>query len=132
MSVTQALLDMVLEKTPSGNRVTDIYLQVGEMSHVIPDTVAIYFKHLSRQGPAANAQIHFETIPLQLTCRQCTRQRRFPRQVETERAPQLLRRAFATTCECGSKNLEISGGMGCELVRIEVDQTPKAATVSDE
>ena len=123
MSVTQALLDMVLEKTPPGNRVTDIYLQVGEISHVIPDTVAIYFKHLSHHGPAANAQIHFETIPLQLSCRQCKRAIRFPRQVETERAPQILRRAFATGCQCGSKNLEISAGMGCELVRIEVDQS---------
>ena len=121
MSITQALLDMVLDKIPPQMRVTDIYLRVGEMSCVEPDTVAIYFAHLSREGPAAEAQLHFQAAPLHLTCRDCGRQWQFERENKTERSPQILRRAFAAGCRCRSKNLKMSGGMGCELERFEVE-----------
>lgn len=120
ISITQSLLNLILEKTPSQSQVTDVYLRVGEMSCVSSDTVEIYFKHLSQNSPAANAKLHFEMEPLQLTCRDCQRQWSFARDEKNEHAPQILRRAFAIGCECGGKNLKICGGMGSELVRFEV------------
>ena len=54
MAVTQGLLNMALEHA-AGRRITDIYLQVGRMSPVVPSSVALFFDHLS-QGTLAEGR----------------------------------------------------------------------------
>lgn len=120
MSVTQSLLDTVLTKAPPGADITDIYLRVGELSCVVPKSVEVFYAHLSRGGRGENAVLHFTPLPLELTCRECGRRSTFPREGD-ERPNQIMRRAFARGCTCGSRNLAVTGGVGCELVRFEVE-----------
>lgn len=119
MSVTQAMLDMALEHA-NGQRITDIYLQVGKMSLIVPECVELYFEYLSRDTLAQGAALHFETAPLELTCLDCGRQVDLsdwaddpPRVIMVE--------ALAQGCECGSNNLRVTGGTGFHMVSLEVE-----------
>ena len=47
MAVTQAMLNMALEHA-KGHRITDIYLQVGRMSAIVPESVEVFFDYLSK------------------------------------------------------------------------------------
>ena len=120
MSVTQALLDTVLKKAPPTASISDIYLRTGDLSCVVPASLEVFYAHLSKGGRGQGARLHFEAIPLELTCRACGRRTAFPRQAD-ERPNIIMRRAFGIGCACGSRDLKVTGGVGCELVRFEID-----------
>jgi hydrogenase nickel incorporation protein HypA/HybF len=118
MAVTQALLDMAL-KHADGQRITDVYLQVGKMSAIVPSSVEVFFKYLSQDTLAEGAQLHFEILPLEMTCQVCHRQ--LDLSEWSDRGPHLImHKAFARGCECGSKDLRVSGGVSFGLVSIDV------------
>jgi hydrogenase nickel incorporation protein HypA/HybF len=119
MSVTQAMLDMALEYA-QGQRITDIHLQVGRMSLIVPECVEFYFEYLSKGTQAEGATLHFEAVPLEMTCLDCGRQADLsdwaddlPRAIMVE--------ALARGCECGSNNLRVTGGTGFHMVSLEVE-----------
>jgi hydrogenase nickel incorporation protein HypA/HybF len=119
MAVTQALLDMALDHA-DGRRVTDVYIQVGRMSAIVPGSVEVFFKYLSEDTPAEGARLHFEILPIEVTCQDCDR----PVDLSewTDNAPHtVLQKAFARGCECGSKNLRVTGGVSFGLTSIDVD-----------
>jgi hydrogenase nickel incorporation protein HypA/HybF len=119
MPVTQALLQMALDHA-EGRRVTDIFLQVGRMSAIVPESVEVFFEYLSKDTLAEGANLHFERTPVEMTCQECGRQLDLSEWLEE--APQLImQKAFAQGCECGSKNLRVSGGVSFGLVSINVD-----------
>jgi len=121
MSVTQAMLDLALEYA-KGQRITDVYLQVGRMSFIVPESVEFYFEYLSQDTVAEGATLHFETAPLEMTCLDCGRQADLsdwaddpPRAIMIE--------ALVRGCECGSNNLRVTGGTGFHMVSLEVEAT---------
>jgi hydrogenase nickel incorporation protein HypA/HybF len=119
MPVTQAFLKMVLEHA-DGHRVTDVYLQVGRMSAIVPDTVEVFFEYLSKDTLAEGAKLHFDILPVEMTCQDCGRQ--LDLSEWSEDAPQMvMQKAFVRGCECGSKNLRVTGGVTFGLVSIDVD-----------
>ncbi|MFQ6102653.1 MAG: hydrogenase maturation nickel metallochaperone HypA, partial [Anaerolineae bacterium] len=114
----QAMLDLAL-KYADGQRITDIYLQVGQMSLVVPECVEFYFEYLSKGTLAEGAALHFETVPLEMTCLDCGRQADLsdwaddpPRAIMVE--------ALARGCQCGSNNLRVTGGTDFKMVSLEV------------
>jgi hydrogenase nickel incorporation protein HypA/HybF len=122
MSITQAMLDMALEHA-KGQRITDINLQVGRMSGIVPESVEFYFEYLSQGTLAEGATLHFETVPLEMTCVDCGRQADLsdwaydpPRAIMIE--------ALARGCECGSNNLRVTGGTGFHMLSLEVEAAP--------
>ena len=122
MSVTQAMLDLALEYA-KGQRITDVYLQVGRMSFIVPESVEFYFEYLSQDTVAEGATLHFETAPLEMTCLDCGRQADLsdwaddpPRAIMIE--------ALARGCECGSNKLRVTGGTGFDMVSLGVDVAP--------
>ncbi len=119
MTVTQALLDMALRHA-DGQRVTDIYLQVGRMSAIVPSSVEVFFKYLSQDTLAEGAKLHFEILPLEMTCQACHRQ--LDLSEWSAHGPHLImHKAFTRGCECGSKDLRVSGGVSFGLVSIDVE-----------
>ncbi|MFN2111068.1 MAG: hydrogenase maturation nickel metallochaperone HypA [Anaerolineae bacterium] len=119
MPVTQAFLDMALEHA-DGRRVTDIYLQVGRMSAIVPDTVEVFFEYLSKDTLAEGARLHFEILPVAMTCQDCGRQ--LDLSEWSDDAPHIImQKAFVRGCECGSKNLRVTGGVTFGLVSIDVE-----------
>lgn len=118
MPVTQALLDLVL-KHAQGQRVTDVYLQVGRLSSIVPESVEVFFAYLSQETLAEGAQLHFEILPIEMTCLDCGAQ---PDLSEWAAEPYqvVMQKAFARGCPCGRNNLRVTGGVGCDLVAIDV------------
>jgi len=66
-SITQAMLDLALEHA-KGQRITDVYLRVGRMSFIVPESVEFYFEYLGQDTVAEGARLHFEAAPLEMTC----------------------------------------------------------------
>lgn len=119
MPVTQTLLNMALEHA-RGRRVTDVYLQVGKMSAIIPDSVEVFFDYLSKDTLAEGAKLHFTMMPVEMTCQDCGR----PAELDewADEMPQvIMREAFSRGCECGSKQLRVTGGVKFGLLSIDVE-----------
>jgi hydrogenase nickel incorporation protein HypA/HybF len=120
MVITKAMLDMALEHA-DGRRVTDITLEVGEMSAIVPSSVQIFFKHLSKETLAEGAKLHFEIIPLEMTCRSCGELVELSAW-EGKSPHGKIEQAFIHGCACGSKDLEVTGGIRFGLKSIDVAQ----------
>ncbi len=121
-SITEAMLDLALEYA-QGQRITDIYLQVGRMSFVVPGCVEFYFEHLSKGSLAEGATLHFETVPLEMTCTDCGRQADLSKWAD-EQPRTIMVQALARGCQCGSQNLRVTGGTGFNMLSIGVEAAP--------
>lgn len=124
MPVTQGILNMALEAA-GGRRVTDIYLQVGRMAAVVPSSIEVFFDHLSKGTLAEGAQLHFETLPVEMGCLDCGRPADLSRWTE-DRPQVIMARAIAQGCACGSKRLRVTGGVSFGMTRIEVEDDEHA------
>jgi hydrogenase nickel incorporation protein HypA/HybF len=119
MPVTQALLGMALDHA-NGHRITDVYLQVGRMSAIVPDTVDVFFEYLSKDTLAEGAKLHFEILPMGMTCQDCGQE--LDLSDWSDDSPQaVMRQAFARGCVCGSKNLRVTKGVSFGLASIDVE-----------
>ena len=118
MSITEAMLNMALEHA-NGHRITDIYLQVGRMSLIVPESVEFYFEYLSQGTLAEGATLHFETVPIEITCLDCGRRADLSNLAD-EPPRTIMVEALARACQCGSKNLRLTGGTGFDMVSLEV------------
>ncbi len=119
MPVTQALLNMALQHA-DGQRVTDIYLQVGMMSAIVPESVEVFFDYLSQGTLAEGATLHFERLPIKMACLDCGQQADL---IEwADKPPQaIMMEALHRGCKCGSKRLRVSGGVGFEMTSLDVE-----------
>jgi hydrogenase nickel incorporation protein HypA/HybF len=77
LAITQSILDIALRHAvkAGGNRITDLYLVIGQLSSIVDDSVAFYWDIISKDSLAEGARLHFRRIPAELLCRDC--QRRF-------------------------------------------------------
>ncbi len=119
MPVTQALLDLAL-KHADGRRITDVYLEVGRMSAIVPDSVEVFFQYLSEGTLAEGADLHFTIRPLEMTCQDCDREMDLS-QWAAENPQLVMQKAFRRGCQCGGKHLQVSGGVSFGLVSIDVE-----------
>lgn len=71
LSVTESILNIVLQHTPSDKRVSDIYLVIGQFSSIVDNSVQFYWDTISENTAAAGAKLHFERIPAELQCLDC-------------------------------------------------------------
>jgi len=119
MPVTQALLNMALQHA-DGQRITDIYLQVGMMSAIVPESVEVFFDYLSQDTLAEGATLHFERVPIEMACLDCGQQADLSEW--TNEPPQaIMMEALHRGCQCGSKRLRVTGGVGFEMTSLDVE-----------
>ncbi len=118
MPVTQGMLNLALEHA-QGRRITDIYLQVGQMAPVVPDSVELFFRYLSQGTRAEGAKLHFEIVPIAMTCSDCGQQADLSEWADLP-PPLIMARAFERGCACGSKRLKVTGGVAFGLVSVAV------------
>ena len=73
LSVTQSLLEIALRhgQAAGAQRVTDLYLVIGEWSSIVDDSVQFYWDIVAEGTPAEGAQLHFERIPARAACGDC-------------------------------------------------------------
>lgn len=119
MAVTQAMLNMALAHA-DGQRITDIYLQVGRMSAIVPESVEVFFDYLSQDTLAEGAALHFEVLPIEMTCLDCGRGADLSEWAD-EPPRAIMMEALGRGCECGSKKLRLSGGVGFKMVSLNVE-----------
>lgn len=106
LAVTENILDITL-KHAKGQKVTDIYLIIGQLSSIVDDSVQFYWDTISKGTLAESAKLHFKRIPTQLLCRDC--QNRF------SPLPDIY------TCPvCGSSRVMVVAGEEFYLESIEV------------
>jgi len=122
-SITEAMLNMALEHAKD-HRITDIYLRVGMMSLVVPESIEFYFEYLSQDTLAEGATLHFETVPLEMTCLDCGQQADLSDLMD-EPPRTIMVQALARGCQCSSNNLRVTGGTGFDMVSIGVKDAPK-------
>jgi hydrogenase nickel incorporation protein HypA/HybF len=119
MPVTQAMLNMALEHA-DGQRITDIYLQVGMMSAIVPESVEVFFDYLSQDTLAEGATLHFERVPIEMTCLDCGQQADLSPWAG-ESPQRIMMQALRRGCRCGSNKLRVTAGVGFEMTSLNVE-----------
>jgi len=118
MPFTQAILEMAVQEA-GGKPIRTIYLRVGALSAIVPESMEVFFDFLKKGTAAEGATLVFEIAPITLTCRNCERV------IELRCNPgsnprQVLAAAFTTGCPCGQGDLKLSGGLSCDMTGIAV------------
>ncbi|MEX2161373.1 MAG: hydrogenase maturation nickel metallochaperone HypA [Anaerolineales bacterium] len=113
LSVTQALLDLALDHAKKAHavQVTDIYLEIGQLSSYVDDSVQFYWDLISAGTLAEKARLHFHRTGLEMTCQACG----------NEFAPNEV--TFACP-QCGSEKVRVSAGEEFRLTAIDVERGP--------
>lgn len=75
LSVTEHLLDLTLRhaKEQGAERVTDVYLVIGDLSSVMDESVQFYWDFITKESIASGSELHFERVPARLYCQACER-----------------------------------------------------------
>ncbi len=74
LPVTESILDITLRHAQAHDaiKVTDIYLVIGDWSTIIDESVQFHWDILSDNTIAKGATLHFERIPVELLCLDCS------------------------------------------------------------
>lgn len=74
LPVTESILKVTLRHamTHKAKKVTDIYLVIGQWSSIIDDSIQFHWDILSDNTIAKGATLHFERIPVELFCLDCS------------------------------------------------------------
>lgn len=118
MPFTQSILEMAL-KEAAGKNIRRIYLRVGRLSAIVPESVEVFFDFLSKNTSAAEAELVFEMVPITLTCRNCGAINELQGD-ESSSSRQILAAAFRKGCSCTKADFTVSGGLGFDLASIEL------------
>lgn len=111
LPVTQSLLKIALDhaQNADANRITDLYLVIGELSSIVDDSVQFYWDIISEGTIAEGATLHFQRVPTRLYCFNCA----------VEYTPP----AGTLACpHCGGTRVEVAGGDDFRLDSIEVER----------
>lgn len=111
LALTEQILEIALRhgKEHDAERITDLFLVIGELSSVIDESVQFYWDMIARDTLCEGAQLHFERIPAELACRDCGRQYG-------------LDRGQISTCpDCDSARIEVLEGKEFRLQSINID-----------
>jgi hydrogenase nickel incorporation protein HypA/HybF len=108
--ITENIVNIALEKAneAQASKVIKINLVIGEMAGFVPDCIQFYFDTLSKDTIAQDAVLHFESVPAQLRCRNCS----------TIFQPQ---DTLWSCPECQGRSVEISKGRELYIESMEVE-----------
>ena len=120
LAVTQSLLNLVLERATEAHaaRVTGIYVEIGELSSYVDDSVSFYWDTISSGTIAESAQLHFERIPIELECTRCAT--RFSPDGKSFDCP-----------HCGSHEVGVVQGDAFRTVALDIEKSTPEHVVED-
>lgn len=75
LSVTENILKIAIRHGEAANaqRVTALYLVIGQLSSIVDDSVQFYWDIISKDTIAEGAQLHFRRVPVEMACLHCDR-----------------------------------------------------------
>ena len=106
LAVTENILNIAI-KHAGGQRITDLYLVIGQLSSIVDDSVQFYWDTISQGTLAEGATLHFKRIPTELQCLDC--QHRFAPSKDNYACP-----------KCGSLRVKITAGEEFYMESIQV------------
>lgn len=119
LAITQAILDTALHHAEQAQATTirALYLRLGELSGLAPDSIQFYFEIISRGTRAEGARLFFTRFTPRAKCRACGAMRALTFE------PNEWSREFAelNNCACGANDYELNGGTGCFLDEMEAE-----------
>jgi hydrogenase nickel incorporation protein HypA/HybF len=108
LSLSQAIVDTAVSHA-GGRRVSTVYLRIGRLRQVVPETLEFYFGFVARGTPCAGATLSLEVTDARLRCGPCAQEWA----IETP----------AFRCPgCGGGEVEIAGGSEFQVESIEVEE----------
>ncbi len=110
LGIAQSIVEAVLKKMQSeGYRgVSKIGLRIGGLTDIVPDALEFGYEASVRDTPLAATQLVIETIPVQGTCRACSRN--------------FVIEDYLFICpDCGGQDIAMTQGDELEIAYIEID-----------
>ncbi len=114
LSVATAVLNTAL-KHADGRRVTVVNLRVGRLRQVVGDSLTFYFEIVARETACDGAVLELVELDATLRCEVCGHE--WSPEIPAFRCP-----------DCGSGEVEITGGNELEVDYIEVEEQEAACT----
>lgn len=112
LSIMSNILDIVMEyATKNGaKKVAKVYLQVGDLSDLLPEWMQMYFDFVSKDTIADKAELVIERVPAVLKCKKCLNEFTMNRE------------NWQFTCpKCNETDVEIISGREFKILSIEVE-----------
>lgn len=105
LSITQSVVDVVTRRT-GGDRVAKVYLQIGKLSGIVPDSVRFCFELVTADTPLAGAVLEIDEPLGRGHCRSC--------------GEDFELRDLILLCPCGSADVELVAGAELAVKSVEV------------
>ena len=73
LTITEQIADIAIRhgEENAAEKITDLYLVIGELSTVIDDSVQFYWDMITEDTICAGAKLHFQRIPALFRCLEC-------------------------------------------------------------
>ena len=107
LSITCNIVELVAE-TAKGRKVHRVTIEVGKLSGVMPESIALWFPEVARGTEVAEAHLEIREVAALACCEACGAE--FP-------TPSLL-----TACPCGSFRFRRLKGEELNIKSIELDE----------
>jgi hydrogenase nickel incorporation protein HypA/HybF len=110
LAITEQIAEIAIRhgEKNRAQKVTDLYLVIGELSTVIDDSVQFYWDLVTDQTICKGARLHFNRIPALFRCLDC------------EKDYPLTEGQLAPCPQCGSIRMEILQGKEFHLESINI------------
>lgn len=110
LAITEQIAEIAIRhgEKNRAQKITDLYLVIGELSTVIDDSVQFYWDLVTDQTICKGATLHFNRIPALFRCLDC------------EKEYQLIEGQLAPCPHCGSIRMEILQGKEFHLESINI------------
>lgn len=111
LGITQQIVKLAVEHAQQhqAEKITDLYLVIGELSSVIDESVQFYWDIVAKDTLCEGAKLHFKRLPAELHCLDCD-------------SHYHLDQGELTACpQCGSTRIEVSQGKEFQLQSIDIE-----------
>lgn len=111
LSVTESVLEIACRhaEKAQATRVTDIYLEIGQLSSIVDESVKFYWDLISKDTLCERAALHFKKIPAVLICQEC--QQKYQLDNDLQPCP-----------KCGSARVRVLSGDEFNIDSIEIQR----------
>ena len=107
MAITMSVIE-ICEGHAAGRKVTDVLLEIGELSGVVPDSIEFCFEACSKGTLVEGARLKLEIVPGIGSCAVCCKQ--LP-----------VTTLFDPCSDCGAFGLEIVSGQELRVKELELE-----------
>ncbi len=110
LSIAQGIVDIVMQYVPENDahRVKAVFLKVGDLAGVVPDSLEFNFTAITAETSLEKARLVIEHIPYTIRCSQCG----------TTSTQEI---GIVMCATCGSMQTKTIGGTELQVTEIEVN-----------